>query len=81
MPTDLEKQLRQSPLFAKLRRDNHKAIAEVVKRERYPAGSVVCCQGRFTVYDPLRRLLPPEAQPPSFAPTGVLDVRASDCAF
>ncbi|MBL7063536.1 MAG: cyclic nucleotide-binding domain-containing protein [Anaerolineae bacterium] len=47
MPNSLTKQLKQVPLFAKLSRDDLKAVAKLVKRERYPAGSVVCHQGEI----------------------------------
>lgn len=47
MPNDLAKQLKQIPLFAKLSRDDLTAVTKLVKREQYPAGSVVCQQGRL----------------------------------
>jgi CRP/FNR family cyclic AMP-dependent transcriptional regulator len=45
MPDNLVNRLKQIPLFAKLGRDDLEAIAALVKRERYPAGSVICRQG------------------------------------
>ena len=47
MPNDLAKQLKQTTLFAELSRDDLKAVAKLVKREQYPAGSVICQQGRL----------------------------------
>jgi len=42
MPNDLAKQLKQTTLFAELSQDDLKAVAKLVKREQYPAGSVIC---------------------------------------
>ena len=47
MPDDLAKQLRRISLFAQLSRHDLKAVAKLVKRERYPAGSVICQQGQL----------------------------------
>ena len=47
MPNDLAKQLRQISLFAKLSQDDLKAVAKLVRREQYLAGSVVCHQGEI----------------------------------
>jgi len=52
MPNDLAKQLEQIPLFAKLSRDDLKAVAQLVERAQYPAWSEVCHQGELgqTIY-------------------------------
>jgi len=47
MPDDLAKQLEQITLFAKLSRDDRKAVARLVKPAQYPAGSEVCRQGQL----------------------------------
>ncbi len=47
MPNDLVKQLKQISLFAELSRDDLKAVAKLVKRVQYPAGSVICHQGQL----------------------------------
>jgi len=47
MLNDLVKQLKQIPLFAKLSREDLKAVAKLVKRAHYPAGSEICCQGQL----------------------------------
>ena len=47
MSDSLTKQLKQVPLFAKLSRDDLKAVAKLVERKRYPAGSIVCRQGEI----------------------------------
>lgn len=40
-------QLGQVPLFAKLKKEDLKAIVKLVKRSQHPAGSEICRQGRF----------------------------------
>jgi hypothetical protein len=45
MPNDLAKQLQRIPLFAKLSRDDLKAVAQLAKRAQYPAWSEICRQG------------------------------------
>jgi uncharacterized membrane protein YdbT with pleckstrin-like domain len=47
MPNELAKQLKQIPLFAELSQDDRKAVAQLVKREKYPAGSVICRQSEL----------------------------------
>jgi uncharacterized membrane protein YdbT with pleckstrin-like domain len=47
MPNELSKQLKQIPLFAELSNDDRNAVAQLVKREQYPAGSVICHQGEL----------------------------------
>ena len=42
---EIMEQLRQIPLFAKLKRDDLAAVAKLVKREEYRPGDVVCRQG------------------------------------
>jgi uncharacterized membrane protein YdbT with pleckstrin-like domain len=46
MPNALANQLKQVPLFAELRRDDLKAVAELAQRAQYAAGSKICYQGR-----------------------------------
>ncbi len=45
MPNTLAKQLQQIPLFAKLDRDDLKAVAQLVQRAEYPTRTEVCRQG------------------------------------
>ncbi len=45
MPNDLVKHIQQIELFAELRRDDLKAVANLVRREKYEAGELVCRQG------------------------------------
>ncbi len=40
-------QLKQVPLFANLNKGDLKAVAQLVKRSRHPAGSEICRQGRL----------------------------------
>jgi len=47
MSDELTKQLQQITLFAKLSRDDRKAVARLVKRAQYPAGSEICRQGEL----------------------------------
>jgi len=47
MPNDLAKQLKQITLFAKLSQDDLKAVAKLVKRVQYSAGSEICRQGQL----------------------------------
>ena len=47
MPDNLAKQLGQIPLFAKLSRDDLKAVAQLAKHTEYPAWSEVCHQGQL----------------------------------
>jgi hypothetical protein len=47
MANDLVKQLKQVSLFAELGRDDLKAVAKLVKRAHYSAGSEICRQGRL----------------------------------
>jgi len=47
MPNDLTKQLKKTSLFAELSQDDLKAVAKLVKRVQYPAGSVICRQGQL----------------------------------
>jgi len=49
MPNDLAKQLKQIPLFAKLSRDDLKAVVKLVKRVQYPTRSEICRQGQLGV--------------------------------
>ncbi|MBU0704209.1 MAG: cyclic nucleotide-binding domain-containing protein, partial [Chloroflexi bacterium] len=44
--TDVASQLKRIPLFADLKGKDLKAVAELVKRTRHPAGSEICRQGR-----------------------------------
>ena len=46
MSDDLVERFKQTTLFAKLSRDDRKALAKLVKRVHYPAGSGVCRQGQ-----------------------------------
>jgi hypothetical protein len=46
MPNDLAQRLKQIPLFAKLSRDDLQAVAQLVARAEYPAGSEICRQGQ-----------------------------------
>ena len=46
MPSNLVKQLRQIPLFAKLGRDDMRAVAKLAKRREYKANEMVCRQGQ-----------------------------------
>ncbi len=45
MPNNLVKQLREIPLFAKLGRDDMRAVIKLVQRREYRAGDEVCHQG------------------------------------
>lgn len=45
MPNNLVKQLRQIPLFAKLGRDDMRAVIKLVKRREYKVGDEICHQG------------------------------------
>lgn len=45
MPNNLVKQLRQIELFAKLGRDDMRAVTKLVKQREYKAGDEVCHQG------------------------------------
>ena len=47
MPNTLAKQLQQIPLFAKLDRDDLKAVAQLVERAQYLAGTEICRQGQL----------------------------------
>ena len=47
MANDVVKQLKQVPLFAELSRDELKAVAELVERAHYGAGSEICRQGQL----------------------------------
>lgn len=47
MVASIAAQLRQVPLFAKLREDDLEAVARLVKRAEYPAGIEVCRQGQI----------------------------------
>jgi hypothetical protein len=47
MASDVVKQLKQVPLFAELSRDELKAVAELVERAHYGAGSEICRQGQL----------------------------------
>jgi hypothetical protein len=47
MASDVVKQLKQVPLFAELSRDELKAVAELVERAYYGAGSEICRQGQL----------------------------------
>jgi CRP-like cAMP-binding protein len=47
MSNNLTKQLEQVPLFAELGRDDLKAVAKLVGRVLYPAGSEICRQGQL----------------------------------
>jgi hypothetical protein len=47
MPNTLAKQLQQIPLFAKLDRDDLKAVAQLVQRAEYPTRTEVCRQGKL----------------------------------
>jgi uncharacterized membrane protein YdbT with pleckstrin-like domain len=47
MPVVQPKELKQIPLFAELKRDDLKAVAELIKREKYPAGHEICRQGQL----------------------------------
>ncbi len=47
MVASIAAQLRQVPLFAKLREDDLEAVARLVKRAEYPAGTEVCRQGQI----------------------------------
>jgi uncharacterized membrane protein YdbT with pleckstrin-like domain len=47
MSNNLTKQLKQVPLFAELGRDDLKAVAKLVERVQYPAGSEICHQGQL----------------------------------
>jgi membrane protein YdbS with pleckstrin-like domain len=46
MANDLPRQLKQIPFFAQLRQDDLRAVARLVKRVQYPAGSELCRQGQ-----------------------------------
>jgi len=46
MSNDLVERFKQTTLFARLSRDDRKALAKLVKRAHYPAGSEVCRQGQ-----------------------------------
>jgi hypothetical protein len=46
MPDNIAKQLRQVPLFAELSRDDLRAVAQLARREYYPARSEICHQGK-----------------------------------
>jgi hypothetical protein len=46
MPNDLAQQLKQIPLFAKLSRGDLQAVAQLVARADYPAGSEIYRQGQ-----------------------------------
>ena len=46
MPNNLVKQLRQIELFAKLGRDDMRAVVKLVKRKEYKAGELICRQGQ-----------------------------------
>ena len=47
MPERIMGQLKQVPLFAKLRRSDLKEIAKLAKRVQYPAETEICRQGRL----------------------------------
>ncbi|MFQ6101244.1 MAG: cyclic nucleotide-binding domain-containing protein [Anaerolineae bacterium] len=47
MPDDVVNQLKQIPLFAKLRRNDLREVAKLVKRAQYPVGTKICQQGRL----------------------------------
>ena len=47
MSNNLTRQLEQVPLFAELGRDDLKAVAKLVGRVLYPAGSEICRQGQL----------------------------------
>ena len=47
MAESIAARLKQVPLFAKLREDDLEAVARLVKRAEYPAGTEVCRQGQI----------------------------------
>ncbi|MEE8390879.1 MAG: cyclic nucleotide-binding domain-containing protein, partial [Anaerolineae bacterium] len=46
MPNNLVKQLGQIELFAKLDRDDMRAVIKLVKRKEYQTGELICRQGQ-----------------------------------